>query len=399
MKRTDLYVLVWEKPVTHVAKEFGISDVAVRKICVKHEIPTPPLGYWAKLQHGKKVSKTPLPPLKPGQSDQVALRPRQKPDLPPEISETRQAAIEEEARDEDRIFVPSEWPKRLHPVAAATRQALRKAKADHEGFLACKGVGVFDATVGPESIDRIALLIHGLLHAAIERGHALSADGEFRIVVDEQPLAVRIYETRDKKTHAPTSAELKRQAEQDEWRKKYPNLYRSDRKLYPAWDYFPSGRLALEISDPKLTRWRSDSIVGRWYDRSKRRVEDYLNEMMVALKTGGATARHHRAKEAEEARLAREAAERHREYERQRRRLERATAFLMEKADKYVQLVKLENLAAHFGIGATSSSPDKHIQLRQAMELVLANLRHRLSADAINDEIIRARVLEIESWW
>lgn len=55
MKRADLYALVWAKPVTHVAREFGISDVAVRKICIKHGIPTPPLGYWAKLQHGKKV--------------------------------------------------------------------------------------------------------------------------------------------------------------------------------------------------------------------------------------------------------------------------------------------------------------------------------------------------------
>ncbi|MEI9983888.1 MAG: hypothetical protein WDN69_12145 [Aliidongia sp.] len=399
MKRAELYALVWEKPVTHVAKEFGISDVAVRKICIKHGIPTPPMGYWAKLQHGKRVVQTPLPPLKPGQADRVVFHAHPKPDLPPEIAETHRIAVQEEAQDGNRISIPSEPPTRLHPLAAATGKALRNAKADAEGFIACSGAGRFDATVGRASIDRVVLLIHWVLRAAVERGHQLSADGDFRIVVDEQPLAVRIYETKGKKSHVPTPAELKRQAEQDEWRKKYPDYYRSDRTLYPTWDYCPSGRLALEISDPRLSGWQSNSIVGRWYDRSTRRVEDYLTEMMIALKTGGATARHLRAQEAEAARLAKEAAERHRENERQRRLLEKVTAFLMEKADKHAQLVKLENLAAHLGMGSACPSADKHPELHRAIEFVLVNLRNGLSADAMNEEINRARILHIESWW
>jgi hypothetical protein len=59
--RAELYELVWSKPMTHVAKYFGMSDVAVRKHCVEHGIPTPPLGYWAKPAHGKTVSRPPLP--------------------------------------------------------------------------------------------------------------------------------------------------------------------------------------------------------------------------------------------------------------------------------------------------------------------------------------------------
>src|SRR3546814_2233578 len=47
--------------MTRLAKEFGLSDVALHKICRKHEIPTPPLGYWAKKAHGKPVTNTPLP--------------------------------------------------------------------------------------------------------------------------------------------------------------------------------------------------------------------------------------------------------------------------------------------------------------------------------------------------
>lgn len=95
MNRAALYALVWEKAVTHVAKDFGVSDVAIRKICIKHGVPTPPLGYWAKLKHGKRVVQPPLPPLKKGQSDSVALRARPKQDLPSDIVETLRVAEQE----------------------------------------------------------------------------------------------------------------------------------------------------------------------------------------------------------------------------------------------------------------------------------------------------------------
>ena len=43
--RQELYELVWATPMVKLAKEFGLSDVRLRKTCVKHDIPTPPLGY------------------------------------------------------------------------------------------------------------------------------------------------------------------------------------------------------------------------------------------------------------------------------------------------------------------------------------------------------------------
>ena len=59
--RQEFYDLVWSTAMTKLAKRFGMSDVGLRKICVKHAVPTPPAGYWAKLQHGKKVRKVPMP--------------------------------------------------------------------------------------------------------------------------------------------------------------------------------------------------------------------------------------------------------------------------------------------------------------------------------------------------
>lgn len=62
--RTELYELVWSKPMTKLAKEFHLSDKGLAKKCIKHHIPRPPVGYWARVDSGQKPKKTPLPNIK-----------------------------------------------------------------------------------------------------------------------------------------------------------------------------------------------------------------------------------------------------------------------------------------------------------------------------------------------
>jgi len=54
MSRQALYDLVWSKPMTEVAADFGISDVALAKRWARVKIPVPPRGYWARVQAGLK---------------------------------------------------------------------------------------------------------------------------------------------------------------------------------------------------------------------------------------------------------------------------------------------------------------------------------------------------------
>ena len=49
--------------MTKVAPTLGLSDVGLAKVCRKYEIPRPPVGYWAKLAHGKKVERPELQDL------------------------------------------------------------------------------------------------------------------------------------------------------------------------------------------------------------------------------------------------------------------------------------------------------------------------------------------------
>ena len=44
--------IVWEKPLVHAAAAIGVSDVALKKHCVKAGIDLPPAGYWIRRKSG-----------------------------------------------------------------------------------------------------------------------------------------------------------------------------------------------------------------------------------------------------------------------------------------------------------------------------------------------------------
>lgn len=62
LSREDLYELVWQRPLSHVAPDLGLDGPRLANICKSREIPYPPLGYWQKLAVGHAPVKPPLPP-------------------------------------------------------------------------------------------------------------------------------------------------------------------------------------------------------------------------------------------------------------------------------------------------------------------------------------------------
>lgn len=108
--REEFYELVWSKPLTHLAKEFAISDVALHKICRKHYIPNPLFGWWAKKAAGKKVKQTPLPKPKAGSAHGITIA---NADLSREAAAL--AGVREQARilasegDDTRSGGPAGW--------------------------------------------------------------------------------------------------------------------------------------------------------------------------------------------------------------------------------------------------------------------------------------------------
>lgn len=71
--RWKLYAQVWETPISRLAVDLGISDVGLRKACIRHDIPVPPRGHWARLTAGHQLVAPPLP--RPGEDEVVSILP------------------------------------------------------------------------------------------------------------------------------------------------------------------------------------------------------------------------------------------------------------------------------------------------------------------------------------
>ncbi|HZS85507.1 MAG TPA: hypothetical protein VFA50_21740 [Stellaceae bacterium] len=390
--RADLYELVWQKPVTQAAKQFGVSDVGLRKICSKHDIPTPPLGYWAKLAHGKKVYKPPLPPLRNGISDRIYVTGRPFTAIPDSVAAAAAGARDRESAPENRIKVESERPEKLHRIAAAVEKAVRKAKPDDEGFKTVRGAGLVEMSVGTESAPRAIRMLDAVLKAATARSHAIvEEDGGVRLLVDDERFVLRLYETKDRRTHVPTAADQKRQAQYDNDSKRFPTLYPPGRVVWASWDHFPSGRLALEIRDPTQYRWNAD-VVGRWYDRKSKKLEDCLGDAFVALVAAAAQVKHRRAEEAEKARLAAIEQECRRRAEAMRERAKKRRDFLDKMADQYAALSKLRALAEHLESRGGGEGTEGADRLAHVLRSMVTEAGQQFEREALNAEVARVEL-------
>lgn len=61
LTRTQLYRLVWSKPMSAVAEDLGISGTALAKICSRLLVPYPSRGHWTKAKAGRAPQKPALP--------------------------------------------------------------------------------------------------------------------------------------------------------------------------------------------------------------------------------------------------------------------------------------------------------------------------------------------------
>jgi|GEM_PF-2038803 len=91
-QRDQLYDEIWSVPILQLAKQYGLSDVGLAKICTKMKVPRPPRGYWAKRSYGQPTTK---PILRPAPAD-----------IPTEITVDRDAKQLAKANDKRRVQKP-----------------------------------------------------------------------------------------------------------------------------------------------------------------------------------------------------------------------------------------------------------------------------------------------------
>lgn len=72
LTRQELFKLVWAEPMTALAKKYDISDVGLRKACIRLNIPIPKAGHWQKVRAGRKIRIPELP--SPDSEQEISLQ-------------------------------------------------------------------------------------------------------------------------------------------------------------------------------------------------------------------------------------------------------------------------------------------------------------------------------------
>jgi hypothetical protein len=223
VSRKDLYEQIWSKPMTKVAEDYGVSGTALKKTCNRHQIPTPPLGYWAKLQHGKFVEQPPLSTAAEKGLDQIRIVGGSEQKLSEDARVARTKALQSleaqskahrSAPQSSSISIPAVEMKEL----LATHRAISSAKTDGQGFAAVQGKGVVALKVAPALIDRALAILNRFITLAQSQACRLHpVETGFALLVDDEPIAFGLEEQPQKVPHEPTATELKQYEQRRKW--------------------------------------------------------------------------------------------------------------------------------------------------------------------------------------
>jgi hypothetical protein len=248
--RETLYKEVWEEPISKFAVRYNISDVALAKVCRKLKVPVPPRGYWARIQHGQRLTRPTLPKLKNGELGEatispVLLRSRLLPDV----------VLKQQEFEADPVHRISIDPNRdLHHL-------VRKTRAILNGRISPNGHGPsLSIHVSKPMLERALSLLSTLFYAFEERGFRIEVNsgthaGSF-VIINDEPLQFSLDE---------------------ETRKVDARLVAKSERLSDA-EKESETRVVFRIHSYRAQGYRK-----MWADGARRSLEAQLNDMMPAL--------------------------------------------------------------------------------------------------------------------
>lgn len=319
LTRDELFKQVWERPMTKVAADYCISDVALRKVCIKHRIPVPGRGYWAKKAAGKNVKCALFRAVTDPYINRIVIYRSPAPYLLEAVQMAKDAAKKRERSPENKIKAIAE-PLNLHSRVAKTKKKLKQAKPSKTGLVATSGPEFFELEVGPESVERVITFLNAFVTAAEARQYRATTGILAQVfVVDNVPLNFKIAEKITRTKHDPTQAEL---AAIEMWEKRQQRRSNSwargnwtQRPTPPEWDYVPNGSLQIIVNEE--LRYGYSGLRRSFGDGKTQRIETLINAIFEAFATWSAAIK---AKRIEDKRRERERKEKESRREEQQRR-------------------------------------------------------------------------------
>lgn len=256
--REDLYKMVWERPVLVIAKEIGVSDVAVAKACRKAGIPLPNRGHWAIVKSGRVVKTPPLPKPKPDQPDLVWFTVLENPT--PKLPKV-------EIPNGPLIEIPTELVK-PHRLVAELKAAAKDRKED-KGVIPLNYQKFLRVRTSAAQLDRALILMDTLIKQFEDKGYKVrisEKNSETEVVLKEGTIVFRLDE-RTKQTSPPPPPPRPpgRRGEHyyEPWR--------------PAYILAGTGEFTLEFSRG------ISNCPSTWKDRAKASLEAQLHEVIAAI--------------------------------------------------------------------------------------------------------------------
>jgi len=259
--RSDLFAKVWSTPMLQLAKEIGVSDVAIGKACRRAGIPVPGRGYWAKdaeQRHKPELSESASPSRDTikFQVLDVALIGQPKTKAPP-VPKPQQNPIK----------VPQSL-QNPHPLVAATLDAAKKRTVDH-GRLVLDSKSL-DIRVSPDSIGRALRLMNALIKASEKGGYtwAISGEGNTTVAWQGESMRVDLKErlVRREKPRVPAPAPKRRGA----WAPYVPS--------WPTYEWIATSELTLHVDE-----YITSGAQRKWQDTKRTRLEDKLSDILAGL--------------------------------------------------------------------------------------------------------------------
>jgi hypothetical protein len=252
--RESLYEEVWAEPVSRVAPRYGISGVALGKVCRKHKIPLPPRGYWAKINAGHSPKKLPLPTAKEFENYSLPLsRSRTYDSSNPDASRKKATTAQERI---GFIDVP-EVLESPHPlIRAASKRLRRNGGWDNYKGLRSAQEEIFHFEVTRDAIDRALLIGDTLINALERQGMKVWVDPEKRrtlIGLGETSLTIAISEHVARTKHDVTATEKKAIKRWQRSPNRWASGYHYPRP--PDYDYHPTGKLTISIGGYPSRSW------------------------------------------------------------------------------------------------------------------------------------------------
>jgi hypothetical protein len=217
LTRQELYDLIWSFPLLTLAKKYSITDVGLRKMCIRMCIPLPNYGHWMQVKYNKKIKKKNLPKDYKGESE-VTLRLREEGEgmLSPFVTLQREII----KKEGDTLIVPEKLSKPSKLITDAKESLTKDPNSDwrYKGLLYTKSNDL-NISVTQANINRALRFMDTFIKVIENRNHKIitHTNSTILLIKDEK---VEIY-----------------------LREKFKKVVYPEAQKWPRFEFLPTGIL------------------------------------------------------------------------------------------------------------------------------------------------------------